>query len=119
MNADNEKKLVEDFPVLFKDYGGHAFETAMAWGCECGDGWFDLIYQACVGVMQEDNRAYFTQIKEKFGGLRLYACANPKAYEVLTKAEKESYNICEICGSEENVTSEGSWIKTLCGVCRR
>ena len=33
MNKDLELKLVEKYPVLFKEYGMTVRESCMAWGC--------------------------------------------------------------------------------------
>jgi len=38
--------------------------------------------------------------------------------DVITWAEHESTKTCEGCGTKKGVTSEGSWIKTLCPKCR-
>ena len=40
MNAENTKYLRENFPNLFKEYGGDPRQTCMAWGFSVGDGWF-------------------------------------------------------------------------------
>lgn len=39
--------------------------------------------------------------------------------KIIEHAENKSYEVCEFCGSEENVTVEGGWIKTLCAGCRK
>jgi len=97
-------------------------ETCMAWGCETADGWFDLIYQACQEikkVLKEDDTFVFDQIKEKFGGLRLYcSTTNDEAYKIADSYEEKSYKVCEYCGSQDDVESKGLWIKTLCKKCR-
>ena len=41
MNEALTKKLLDDFPRLFRN----RHETSMQRGFECGNGWFDLIYQ--------------------------------------------------------------------------
>jgi hypothetical protein len=39
--------------------------------------------------------------------------------ELVSKAEKESFEICEYCGSIDDVKqTRGRWIKTLCKECR-
>lgn len=38
--------------------------------------------------------------------------------DVIMWAQSESLKVCEMCGSRENVTTSGSWIKTLCADCR-
>jgi len=119
MNVDNYTKLIRDFPQLFKDAGASPYDSCMAFGCECSDGWYDLIYQACKDITAVDPEAYLLQVKEKFGGLRLYIAGNEAAQDLASAAEERSYEICEQCGSKEDVTSEGSWVTTLCDVCRR
>lgn len=121
MKKELEKKLVDEFPGFFKDIYGDPMKTCMAFGCEVGDGWFDLIYETCrrIAPLDKSNKFYFLQIKEKFGGLRLYcAGGNEEIYKITGNAEDESYKICEDCGTRDDVTSEGGWIVTLCGKCR-
>ena len=62
----------------------------------------------------------FVQIKEKFGGLRMYYDTESedddfrkKINDCIYNAESESYTICEICG-ETGKVRKGNWIKTLC-----
>lgn len=121
MKKELEKKLIDEFPTFFKDMYGDPAKTCMAFGCEHGNGWFDLIYETCKKIkeLDKEDKFYFLQIKEKFGGLRLYcAGGSTEIYKITSQAEDESYKICEECGSKEGVTSEGSWIVTLCKKCR-
>lgn len=37
--------------------------------------------------------------------------------DIIAWAESESFKTCEMCGSKENVTIQGNWIKTLCADC--
>ena len=61
----------------------------------------------------------FVQIKEKFGGLRVYPNGgNSEIWKLISKAEKESYKICETCGSKENVSQTSGWISTICQKCK-
>lgn len=54
----------------------------------------------------------FMQIKEKYGGLRLYGASSLESL-----LEDLSYHICEECGSMEEVGQTQGWIKTLCKKC--
>lgn len=56
----------------------------------------------------------FTQIKEKYGSLRLYSSYNTKIINIL---ENASYEICEECGSSQKIGRTEGWIKTLCKNC--
>lgn len=120
MNKELEKKLIDEFPTFFVDMYGDPMKTCMAWGCACNDGWFDIIYDACKKIAALDDGTFkFLQIKEKFGGLRLYCSGgNSEVNKIIGLAEDESYNVCEMCGKRENITTEGGWIQTLCKDCR-
>jgi hypothetical protein len=60
-----------------------------------------------------------TQIKEKFGSLRVYInSANPDAQDIIWKAEEKSAEICELCGDCDSAKIRGGgWLKTLCDQC--
>jgi hypothetical protein len=55
------------------------------------------------------------QIKEKFGGLRLYTNKSCTERQEIEKefAYSLSFNTCEECG-KEGTTSNSGWIRTLC-----
>jgi len=99
-------------------------------GCQCADGWAEIILTALKDVAKVDSNKVMRigQIKEKFGGLRLYMDyphdGGDMLYDVVNKitsqAEHDSYSICENCGSKDNVTqSTKGWIRTLCKICRK
>jgi len=70
MKQELQDKLFTDFPGLFYEKDLPATQTCMCWGLDCGDGWYDLIYKACLELQHHTIR--FSQVKEKYGGLRLY-----------------------------------------------
>lgn len=117
MKGDLQIKLVKKYPNLYKNFGGDVRQTLMAFGFECGDGWFKLIDELSaklepLGIVAE-------QVKEKWGGLRFYiGLGSDEAFDLIEKAEKESYKICELCGNEGNPKGKG-WIKTLCDECTK
>jgi|LakMenEpi03Aug12_release.lakeMendotaPanAssembly.Ray.scaffolds.fasta_scaffold88584_5 hypothetical protein len=56
----------------------------------------------------------FDQIKEKFGGLRIYHYGGDDYAEgLIDMAEAMSYKICEVCGNKGYPNKDG-WIKTTC-----
>jgi NADH pyrophosphatase NudC (nudix superfamily) len=60
----------------------------------------------------------FDQVKEKFGGLRIYHSGGDDYIDgLIGMAESFSYKICEICG-ERGQPNKGGWISTLCDECR-
>ena len=120
MKDELEQQLVAKFPALFKGQDKPPTESFMCFGCECSDGWFDLIYNACACIANHlKNRpecppVEFTQIKEKFGGLRLYYFGGDEyVHGVCSMAEAMSYKICEVTGDKGQLCSTGHWLRTL------
>lgn len=95
-------------------------------GVECDKGWYPLI-EPIVKWVQKYNEEHpenerpieFMQIKEKWGGLRIYVNYGTKElYDMIEKAETDSYDVCEICGSREDVGEKyDGWYNTWCHKC--
>lgn len=47
MREELDSALCEKFPLIFKNRYASAQSTAMCWGFECGDGWYDLLESTC------------------------------------------------------------------------
>ena len=123
MNQDLKNKLILTYPEQFKN---------CEW-IECGDGWYDLLNSLCYAVQShlnqrnktEDPLDHFcwSQIKEKFGGLRAYSYgADSYIRGLITMAESMSYKICENSGEKgklrkQRIGDNGqlvpAWIRTL------
>jgi len=85
-----------------------------------GEGWRPLVEKLVDDIIAIDNTVIISQVKEKYGTLRFYIWGgNDEIYDLINKAENDSYTICENCGSKENVTTKGGWLLTLCDKCRR
>lgn len=139
MKEELQQKLYDEYPNLFSNKDKSIRESCMAWGCDCGDGWYDILSSLCFMIKQhEDNNIWqteykqktdatytsdyypvkFDQIKEKFGGLRIYFTGGDSYIEgLVSMAESFSYQICELCG-ERGKPNKGGWISTLCENCR-
>jgi hypothetical protein len=60
----------------------------------------------------------FDQVKEKYGGLRIYYSGGDDYVRgVVSMAEEYSYKVCEVCGNTGR-PNKGGWISTLCDNCR-
>ena len=93
-------------------------------GIECGKGWNKLIIPILDYIdlynSGHDDKIEIFQIKEKFGGLRIYTSfSTPELDKLIDDAEEQSFKTCEYCGSTENVSQTTGWIKTLCRKCMR
>ncbi len=111
MNAALSKKLLDVFPMLFRN----RHESSMQRGFVCGDGWFELIYTLCQDIeavacqngLTPDSPEWpkCRQVKEKFGSLRFVVFAvdgltglNERISELRLAALNQSLQICEQCG---------------------
>jgi hypothetical protein len=125
MKPELEKKLYDEFPGLYEQRDWSIQASCMPWGFECGDGWFDLIYKLSKRLAETTDKVRAVQVKEKFGGLRFYYtysepvddAIDDKVRVFINVAEDASFEICEWCGSRENVTQTQGWIVTLCDKC--
>ena len=123
MNPDLTNKLISSYPKQFKN---------LSW-IECGDGWYDLLDKLCNTIQErldynlkqgrDDSFFWWSQIKEKFGGLRAY-CYGADEYMrgAISMAESISYGICEVTGEKGKLRKEmlnkaqkpiPAWMKTL------
>ena len=131
MREENFRQLYDKYPDLFSCDKGPIKQSLMAVECECEGGWAHLIETFCRLVkcyLRQENTPTdfkFVQIKEKFGGLRLYYNLNTQASPAREKeihayiqgltafAEEMSYQTCENTGAPGKLFTKG-WHKTLC-----
>jgi len=55
MRRELDEELCKKYPLIFKNRHAHMTETAMCWGFECGDGWYNIIDVLC-GLLYNDYR---------------------------------------------------------------
>lgn len=123
MTSDLDRKLVADFPSLYRDRHGNPRVTAMCWGFP-GDGWEPLIRRLSEKLAPRGVVA--GQVKEKFGALRFYYDLVPEAAthasdadtqrvdHDIQEAEAESRRTCEVCGAPGTVVSSSGWLQARC-----
>lgn len=121
MNDTNSKYLFDNFSFFHPETP--LTQSLMAFGFECGNGWFELIKELCEKLEALDLKDFrVLQVKEKYGGLRFYTggVELEKADEVdrlINEAEAKSLTVCEECGKPGKPNGRG-WIKTQCEICR-
>jgi hypothetical protein len=143
MNQELQDQLFEKYPNLFENKNKSIQESCMAWGIECNNGWYQLLSSVCWRISQHEkniadrirvrNKAgkendqsdldyvpvKFDQIKEKFGGIRIYYTGGDDYVRgVVSLADEMSYKICEVCGNAGK-PNKGGWISVLCDEHRR
>jgi hypothetical protein len=83
MNEPNTNPLYSDFPQLYCQRYLTVEESAMPWGFQCRDGWFDIIYELSEKLNSEsrDIELETVQVKQKFGHLIFQVNLDHKAIE--------------------------------------
>lgn len=125
MKKELQEQLVEKYPEMFeylKVTKGPI--TPIMFGFECHDGWFTIIDTLfrCITNNQRWNvmneKVSITQVKEKFGGLRVYYIGGDETIEgMVNLAEALSYRTCEFCGTTQNIGRTKHWVFTVCKEC--
>lgn len=123
MSPELTDKLIGQYPEQFKNLKY----------LECDDGWYEILSRLCYIV---NNRLdykkrlneplesfYWSQIKEKFGGLRAYCYgADEFIRGAIDMTESVSYITCEVTGEkgkirykkfDENGKPISAWVRTL------
>jgi len=116
-----KQKLLDDIKEAYRRNheclpGGICYEgyTVSLGLYSVGPGWAVLIDQAFKAIEDADPPVKIFQIKEKWGGLRIYTnIINDKVDKKLLDIMKRSYYICEDCGNP-GMLRKGERLKTLC-----
>jgi CO dehydrogenase/acetyl-CoA synthase beta subunit len=117
LKQESQRKIAPfktDFPQLF---------SKLEW-LETLDGWNDLIWELSRIIQDHINskvpeelkdQIYYTQIKQKFGSLRVYMSnETPYIQGAIDMAEAASAEICEHCGNKANIQDVKGWLIALC-----
>lgn len=110
-----ELGLVSRYSSLFSDQRSVQDDFTF----ECTNGWFDLIAANLKLVERyaelERLKVEITQVKEKFGLLRVYHRGGDDVVDrLLDIAELVSAGICEACGAQGSVTEHQGWLRARC-----
>lgn len=80
-----------------------------------GKGWETLVrkvYNAKAGM---GSTVGIIQVKEKWGGLRVYTDYYDSELEkTILQVGEDSFKICQDCGSPARLVKKGGWYQTLC-----
>lgn len=110
-------QLKEKYPQLLCNMFTTAAIPIAPYGIECAAGWYELIDRTLAELQKLDQEVYISQIKEKFGLLRIYTSARlPEVHKITDAAEAQSQYVCEDCGGLGKRLGD-NWIRTLCAVC--
>ena len=111
MKMDN---LLEKYPSFFPP----------SFNFECGDGWYNILDRFFKMLALQHFEVKMTQIKEKYGDLRIYAgygnndIENQLISNLIHEAEQASRTTCEICGNKGSITKTAGWYRCRCRHCK-
>lgn len=110
MNKENTLEIIKTAPSIY----GEDFYF------ECDDGWFKLLLDLSL-ELSRFKYLKITQLKEKFGSLRVYftnvdyeANSSKLIEQIISKYENISTDICEVCGNPGKLINNHGWYKTVC-----
>jgi hypothetical protein len=123
MKDELDQRLCQRYGAIFANRHLPASQSCLAWGFQCGDGWFNLINTLCSLLQQETEKrgapqVTALQVKEKFGELRFY-CEAPRALSerqsaYIAMATALSTVTCEVCGKPGLLKEHQRWLSTRC-----
>lgn len=103
-------------------FSGDPKHCANLFGIECGPGWYKIILDVCCKLKEyfktQDPKMlkdfHFTQIKEKFGGMRIYCSWYTDEIEaIIEEAEKVAQVTCEETGNSGTLRHVNGWYYTV------
>ena len=124
MSPNLDKELCAKFPDIMAERRLGVMDTAMCWGFDHDDGWYNLLATAMKMIQSyidmskrlgdEVEQVVFEQVKEKFGMLTIYYRGGDDYIDgIFRMAQMMSACTCEVCGNSGYANKSG-WIKTLC-----
>lgn len=146
MLTEHESYLFESYPILYGGKDKPLTKSLMAFGFECGDGWFELLDDLSRKIEEINLKVASPpwyakawnwvrgktpvaveamQVKEKFGTLRFYYSGPASGkyrnavLDLVSKAERLSETTCEACGSPAGKlrSSKSWWAYNRCCKC--
>ena len=127
MRRELELQLANDFPFMRRNpnnnQNGCINDSYSAFGCECGDGWYNLLSNLCTEITsayaEKGLKANIevSQVKEKYGSLRFYSNGSLNIEEIISKYEDISERTCELCGQPGKTFVRNEWWMTRCDAC--
>lgn len=112
------EKFRQAYPLLMKQREDNSF---VRFGLEVGPGWYPLIFEL-FGLINDMQRrtglaAGISQVKEKFGTLRIYArmpCDSAQESIIEMLFETLSARTCDLCGAAGRLGSHDGYWSTKC-----
>lgn len=128
MKRDLSENIVKQCPLIYRGRGHGVRKNLMCFGFDCESGWYELILNLSIELerltralkddegVELDGLPIVIQVKEKYGGLRFYMSPlTDEMRRLISKAEDDSLQICEICGAKGRLIEvNGRYYMTCC-----
>lgn len=119
----------EEYDSRLAAIAGHPL-MSKAWEVSVEPGWLGIVEDmlAEIAALPKRKRTLFSQVKEKFGGLRLYTVDSrsdakhagggkdprEEAMIVVARAEAKAARSCQFCGAKGHIRNVRGWSMCLC-----
>jgi len=128
MDSQQTEQLYERFPELYRERTAPLKSSGMAWGFQCGNGWYKIIYEMSQKISKLSVGGEFgpaiTHVSKHEDGTLYVEARNltPPIQDVITTAREASRLTCEECGYSPAFLRKGnatSAAHIVCGRCAK
>lgn len=118
-----EQTLAEKYPHI--DTSKYIWHELITTANEYGSGWHDLLIELVMKIEEiykkndmDITEFEISQIKEKYGGLRVYAFSSiPEVHDLIHEYENKAETVCDECGATGSLHVKDGWFQVLCDKC--
>ena len=103
MDSQKTNELYEKFPHLYRERTAPLESSKMAWGFQCENGWYKIIYEMSKKISKTSVEGEFapaiTEVSRNKDGTLHVAVSNitPPVADIVTSAREQSRLTCEFC----------------------
>ncbi len=123
MTEETASDIILRYPDIFGKPPFDPMKTLVCFGFEVSKFWIPILsegFKEINQIVQDQKIKDFriTQVKEKFGSLRIYSNFYTDEIDaVIDKMEDKVSTICEKCGSPEGKFRQDGWLRVECDSC--
>ena len=103
MDSHKTNELYEKFPPLYRERTAPLESSKMAWGFQCENGWYKIIYEMSKKIEKISKEGEFApaiaEVSRHEDGTLYVAVSNitPPVADIVTSATEQSRLTCEFC----------------------